>query len=82
MLAILGIAACFYMLYRTHIVHKESVRLIEQIYQHKLACIEIGVKPTYDYNDVEGYDKMLWQLFTFHWELKEQEDERIRKVKG
>ena len=64
----------FYMLFRNKVVFKESSRLSEEVCKHRCECIDKDIKPIYNYTDIEDYNKMIWQLFTFHWELKKNKE--------
>lgn len=60
-----------YMLYRIDIVYGEKLRLLKEI--GKLANLDIAARREcgwrFDEFEKLSMSKMLWQLFTFHWDL-------------
>lgn len=71
----LALLFCLYMAYRCFIVGNEIIRLLE--ITNRLANNDmangLNWRKRFDTFKKLDFDKMMWQLFTFKWELPKEE---------
>lgn len=66
-----------FMLFRNEVVYNERMRLLFIVHAQSIELIENGsddwLIPQQLYNMLPSYNEMMWQIFTFRWELPSRE---------